>query len=127
MGIGEDPQDWEPGGRGRLGLDQDGAVEREDGVGGSGERKGAGRGSGSGWPRDQGIGGPPEMGTRRRNGFQGDAVASLGHRGSGSREEASSTKPRAPKCSQSPKPVIPQTSAIWFHFPILCLVSTHHL
>ena len=31
--MGQDSQDWEPGGRGRLGLDHDGAVEGEE-VGG---------------------------------------------------------------------------------------------
>lgn len=35
--MGQDSQDWEPGGRGRLGLDHDGAVEGEE-VGGSGRR-----------------------------------------------------------------------------------------
>lgn len=36
------------------------------------------------WSKDLGIMGHPEVRTRRRNGFLGDAVASLGHHGNGS-------------------------------------------
>ena len=43
--MGQDSQDWEPGGRGRLGLDQDGAVEGEK----VGERGRRGRVQGEAW------------------------------------------------------------------------------
>lgn len=47
------------------------------------------------WSKDLGITGNPEMWTRRRNGFLGDAVASWDIMGMGVQEEVSSRKPRA--------------------------------
>ena len=63
--IGEDHQGWKPGGGRSLGLAQDGAVDGEDGVGRSGERKGPedAWAPASGW-RD------PEGHLGRRNAFQ---------------------------------------------------------
>lgn len=51
--MGQDSQDWEPGGRGRLGLDHDGAVEGEE-VGEAGGEEGSRMRLGL-WSRDLGI------------------------------------------------------------------------
>ena len=92
--MGQDSQDWEPGGRGRLGLDHDGAVEGEE-VGGRGRR---GRVQDEAWALDYGLGdheGPLKCGLEGGMGFWEMLWPVWDIMGMGVQEEVSSRKPRA--------------------------------